>query len=73
MTVDFLIRKFCQRIFEMGRENGGWVEFYSTPFVFLTDTFTGEVSSHSVHFQFIIITIFVITFNFTFPDPLALE
>ena len=26
----------------MGRENGVWVEFYSTPFVFLTDTFTGK-------------------------------
>ena len=26
----------------MGRENGVWVEFNSTPFVFLTDAFTGE-------------------------------
>ena len=27
----------------MGRENGVWVEYFSTPFVFFTDTFTGKI------------------------------
>ena len=43
VAVRFLIRKFWQRMFGMDRENGVWVEFYSTLFVFLTDTFTSKV------------------------------
>jgi len=27
----------------MGSEDGVWVEFHSTPFVFLTDAFTGNL------------------------------
>jgi hypothetical protein len=39
VAVSFFIGKVYQRNCEM--EEG--VEFYSTPFVFITDTFTGEV------------------------------
>jgi len=36
------IGEVWQRMFGVGRWIGLWVEFYSTPFVFLRDTFTGE-------------------------------
>ena len=35
--------KFRTGYLRRTRQNGDWVEFYSTPFVFLTDTFTGDV------------------------------
>ena len=31
-----------QKVFGMGRENGVWVELYSTAVIFLTDAFTCE-------------------------------
>ena len=42
VAVRFSYGKFRTEYLGRTRWNGGWVEFYSTPFVFLTDAFTGE-------------------------------
>ena len=43
VVVRFFIRRMSQRLSGMGSWKRFWVEFYSTPFVFFTDTFTGKV------------------------------